>query len=194
MRSEYEEVKVKLLATKKNIKVTSSKITDLAKRKLEALLGGQYTREEEKTIAPRLKELLLQKTLLVRTRMEQERRKSTITDSMAGLGAQLGDGDAKAPLEVERVGQVNPEKEQQLQEEKERATADFMTSIDAQPEDMEAKALSESHAPAKLNPAPLLLNSPRSAAGETLRPSPPSSPPHSCPPSATAAWAAPWPW
>ena len=70
---------------------------------------------------------------------------------MAGLGAQLEDRDAKTPLKAERVCQVNMEKEQQQQEERKRTTTDFMAGINAQPEDMEAKALGESHAPAKLD-------------------------------------------
>ena len=102
-------------------------------------------------IEPKLKELLLQRAWLERARMEQEKRKRAITDSMASLGAQLEDRDAKAPLEAERVRQVNTEKEQQQQEESKRATTDFMANIDAQPEDIEAKALGESHAPAKFN-------------------------------------------
>ena len=101
--SEYEEMKVKLRATKQHLEDTSCKTTDLAKLQLEAMLGGQ----REQPLELKMKELVLQKVWLVRTRMEQEKRKRAITDFMAGHGAQLEDMEAKAkaPLEAERVRQ-----------------------------------------------------------------------------------------
>ena len=91
---------------------SSSKITNLAKSRLEALLSGQY-QEEENTFKPRLKKLALQRVWLEETGMEQEKGKRAITDSMAGLCAQLNDWDIKTPLEAKSVRRVIKGKEQQ---------------------------------------------------------------------------------
>ena len=59
--SDYEQIKIRLHATKQHLEDTSRRITHLAKSKLEALLSEQYSWEERKTIKPKLKELALQK-------------------------------------------------------------------------------------------------------------------------------------
>lgn len=101
----------------------------LAKREqLKTMLERQCALEEKKTIEQdkiasqreqllelKMKELVLQKARLERTRKEQEERKRATTDFMAGIDAQLEDMEAKAkaPLEAERDRQMNAEKEQQ---------------------------------------------------------------------------------
>ena len=63
----------------------SSKISDLAIRHLEAVLGGQ----RKQPLWPNLKELTLKKAGLIRTDIEQEKRERAITDLLAGLGGQF---------------------------------------------------------------------------------------------------------
>ena len=86
--TEYAEISARLWEYRQHLESTNSKITDLGKNKLEALLRGQY-RQELSTLEPRLKQLTQQKVYLEDARREQEVRKRAIANSMAILFDQL---------------------------------------------------------------------------------------------------------